>query len=358
MSQSDLIFYAKIFFKKEIIFADHIQKASEKFVEDFHDSLSSEDDPETRSDVLKSILQSKYKMNILSGPPGSAKTYLAAQAMQFYDSINFPVFGLSLSQQAVLRLSEKSQQKIYLIDDFLKNTHVIPERSVVFIDEAGLIDESLMIKILQAAVDQSWEKLVLMGDYRQETPKEGGVPLITLEKEFPKTWFRLKTGFRQKTDFQRQFMTQLYQSDTEKALKSLMDHDGIIWAVDAYATMDEAVMTYLKWRSHDENYKKTGLILTQDRNVAKAINEMVQSRILTFSNKVIWPLINQSHALDIHDAQGLAIDHSFVAMTKKLNGQTMISACSRHRYGLNIIVNQAVYSDLDSLVSDAKKFTD
>lgn len=344
-------------YQSDLFHSVEFQKMAEKAAQYFKESLNLEDDPSDRAEVFKNIIQSPHSLNILSGPPGSAKTYLAATVMKFFGECEQEVWGMSVSEQAVERLSEKSGMQGITLDAFFKNPEVIPSHSVVVIDEAGLIGTQTMIDLLEKSHEGQWTKLLLLGDYRQEVPSDASQPLRVFEQEFPELWFGLKTGFRQKTPVQRDFVTNLYQSDANKALTALEESQNILWMDGRDNTLDEAVMAYLKWRSHGDNYDKTALILTQSEEEAVEANQLVQSRIRTFSSKMIWTLFNDVHAMTIRDAQGLAMDQSFVVITEKVVGQTMVSACSRHRFGIQLIVDKSVYKDADNLSKDANQFT-
>lgn len=343
--------------ENHLISQEGFQDRLEQFIHDFEEGLTSEDDPKNRSNTLKNIIQSKDRLTILSGPPGSAKTYLAATVMTFFNQeLHSKVFGLSLSEQAVERLSEKSKMPAMTLETFFNHPDHIPSQTVVIVDEAGLLTTEMMTDLLQHAQEKQWLKLLLLGDYRQETPENGSQPLMALEKEFPQIWQSLKTGFRQKTALHRDFVTNLYQSEADKALNKLVESDDLLW-MDGYDdTIDEAVMAYLKWRSMDDNYEKTGLILTQTEAVAEEANQLIQSRIRTFSKKMIWQQVNNTNALSIRQAQGIAVDQAFLVITQPVTGQMMVSGCSRHRYGLQLIIDKNIYQDLACLSHDANQF--
>ncbi len=342
---------------KDSMLGSYLPEHIDNALRNFELSLPSKDDGEHRIIMMKGIIESTASINILSGPPGSAKTYLAAAVMRFYqDNTEHQVIGTAMSEQALSRLQEKSGIGGGTIDDLVLGQIQISQGAIVVIDEAGLLTTGQMIKVLKNAQAQKWSKLLILGDYRQEIPVDQSQPLRVLEDKYPEFVFKLRRGFRQKTEIQQDFVTNLYNADAKKALSALDQEHSILWKLGGDDTLDEAVMAYLKWRSQDDNYKKTALILTQKEQEAHEANAFVQARILTFSRTLKWPLIEDSHAMSIKNAQGLAMDQSFVVITQKVTGQMMVSACSRHRYGIQMIIDQNIYPDLDCLAKDAAQF--
>jgi hypothetical protein len=69
-----------------------------------------------------------------------------------------------------------------------------------------------------------------------------------------------------------------------------------------------------------------------------------------------WPMLAVSIAMTVRAAQGLAADSIIWAITAPVNGPTAVSASSRHRYHLTMVVNRQAYVDKHALATDLGTF--
>ena len=65
---------------------------------------------------------------------------------------------------------------------------------------------------------------------------------------------------------------------------------------------------------------------------------------------------DRSYALSVREAQGLAMDHAVFIISKPINGQTMVSAGSRHRQSLQLVVNETIYDSIEKLADAISEF--
>ncbi len=157
----------------------------------------------------------------IQGHPGVGKSFMLEQARQMYETSGYRVVGLAPSNQAVASLSEKSGMQATTIHSFFIRlqeasgtweegrdpldlrltdfSRLAPqgERVVWIVDEASLIDNYTMNRLLEAA-ERTHANVVLIGDRNQLPPVEAGRPFAAMLKDQMIANVEMKELMRQK----------------------------------------------------------------------------------------------------------------------------------------------------------------
>lgn len=141
-------------------------------------------------------------ISLIYGAAGTGKTYLLNHVSQFFDDKN--KLYLANTHPAVdnLKRKIKAQNCSYLtISKFVKNSSVITDYDIIFIDECSMISNSDMRKLLQKA---KYKLLVLVGDTYQ-------IESITFGN-----WFNLAKFFVPRKSFHE--LTKPYRAQNQELL--------------------------------------------------------------------------------------------------------------------------------------------
>lgn len=117
------------------------------------------------------------RLKVVQGAAGTGKSYMLGAAGDAWKRDGFAVIGCAPSGKAAAGLQEgsgiESTTVHKLLIDLKKGDEKLTEKSVVVMDEAGMVGSKLMLR-LKREVEKAGAKLVLVGDTRQLQPIDAG----------------------------------------------------------------------------------------------------------------------------------------------------------------------------------------
>ncbi|MEM8735204.1 MAG: MobF family relaxase, partial [Planctomycetota bacterium] len=145
------------------------------------------------------LLQSKDRVTAITGGAGTGKSSLMQEAAEAIRGNGKEVFTFAPSTGAREVLEEKGFDNAKTVEHLLRNKELQSEvrDSVLWIDEAGLLDNRSMQGIFRVAKAQN-ARVVLSGDTRQHASPRRGEALRLLENEAGLNIARVETIQRQK----------------------------------------------------------------------------------------------------------------------------------------------------------------
>ena len=124
-------------------------------------------------------------VRIVSGMAGTGKTTLLSAARLSWTLEGFEVHGAALSGKAAKGLEDgaviKSETLHKTLWDIEKGTLRLHDKSVLVVDEAGMVGTRLMQRVVEKAQNVG-ARLVLVGDAKQLQPIEAGGPFAEMER--------------------------------------------------------------------------------------------------------------------------------------------------------------------------------
>jgi conjugative relaxase-like TrwC/TraI family protein len=130
-------------------------------------------------------LAGKGGVGILAGRAGTGKTSTIGAVVDAYKEAGYQVLGVATAWQAARKLEAESGIESKSIRAFSsaidKGTLQLKPRSLVIVDEAGMVG-TRALEHVQSAVDKAGGKLLLLGDHHQLQAVEAGGPLRLLSK--------------------------------------------------------------------------------------------------------------------------------------------------------------------------------
>jgi len=259
--------------EKGLDYKEHIQTSVESLKKDFDDFDESQF-KEERFKLYTNIFSSS--LFLLTGKPGSGKTYETSFVIKHLKSLNEGLTILAPTGKAALRISENIKAntglelKANTIDRFIfengfwwayedwDRLHDLPENKKLTVTNL-IIDESSMIDIQKLYIlfsiiqftDEYPKRLIFVGDENQLPPIGFGKPfhdiinhVVSEESLFDKNYIHLSTNCRQKNDINIIKLAEAFSDKTryfEESLNLLYKKGKVSKGLEVYywKTKDE-----------------------------------------------------------------------------------------------------------------------
>lgn len=221
---------------------------------------------------LAHITKETGRVAILSGIAGSGKTFLLDGARETWEAQGFTVRGAAVAGKAARGLEEKVSIPSQTLARLLRpeNVATLNERTVLVVDEAGMIGTRQMAELM-AAIEKSGAKLVLVGAQNQIQSVEVGGPFGALEKHLGGE--ELTAILRQKEEWQRQAVKDFAEGRAESALRAF-DARGYLHIED---DREGAKISLVKsWQKEGLKLPEENVIFAGTREEARSLNALAQ----------------------------------------------------------------------------------
>ena len=200
--------------------------------------------PEQRKAFLHLVSKGGFK--VLTGLPGTGKTYVLEAAKAAWEEAGFDVIGLSLAGRAAVNLQQEAGIRSDTVAHFLreleqrqyqsladhakkflvKSRAIIPikrlklsSQSIVVVDEAGML-ATKDFERLRKQVERHGAKLVVVGDDAQLPPIDAGSPFTAAIERFDAV--KMIDIRRQENPFDQSAIKNLLANKTGAFLESLI----------------------------------------------------------------------------------------------------------------------------------------
>ena len=235
-------------------------------------------------------------LKTVSGMAGTGKTYFMDAARETFEGSGYKVQGLALSGKAASGLQNETKIESRTLDSFFftldkqrqeqdgtnpkktgqssqKNSFGIDRKTVLMVDEAGMIDTRRMTRLFQEA-DDAGAKVILVGDARQLQPVESGGAFQSVSKQVGTV--ELKEIRRQKEDWAKQAVHDFADGKADKGLKAYQER-GLITVKQDKQEIYKALVN--DWAaSGGVDNAKDHLILANTNADVRKINQLAQEK--------------------------------------------------------------------------------
>ena len=251
---------------------------------------------------------SAARIACIEGSPGSGKTTTLAPIVEAYKNAGLRVIGAASAWRIANELKEDLQIETRALASWLEvaryNNPFLDQRTVLIVDEAGLINSEDTHTLLQAAED-SGAKVVLVGDrdQLQAIGGAGGLPLVARAVENAS----VSTIVRQYEAWARDAVTALGNGDADAALEAFAERGLLIEAEGDAASIRELGDHWAQLRQSSP--AKSTLLIAKTNAEVRAINENIRSRLkaegIVYGPEIPLRTITPSgHTSKIHLAAG------------------------------------------------------
>lgn len=235
--------------------------------------------------VFYSILSSSDGVKYIRGDAGTGKTYLIQNLKTAIESSGGQVFAYAptvIAGRKVLR--EEVTKDANTIQSLLNNPkeqEKINSKSVIFIDEAGMIGYSDMILLLQLRENKNCN-MILVGDTKQHTSVARGDALRYIETSTEINTLSLTNNRRQNNPEYKKAINQLAQKDLNAAFKTLENIGAIKEIPNSTKRYNSIAKEYINkinlYKSWDQAQKQI-LIVTPTHEESKIITNRVRREL-------------------------------------------------------------------------------
>ena len=218
------------------------------------------------------------RLSNLEGLAGTGKSHLLGAAREVWEGSGYETRAAALAGKAAKGLSEgsgiRAQTVHSLLADLKNGRDQLTDRTVLVIDEAGMIGSRQLARLLEET-DKAKAKLVLVGDANQLQPIEAGQLFERVSSEVGAA--HLTDIRRQRHESERDMVQALARGDTRAALDSLQARGRLHAAADREQAIEELVRDW--HHSRDSQQPGEDLMLGASRADVRALNRRARETL-------------------------------------------------------------------------------
>ena len=221
----------------------------------------------------------KSALAVIQGRAGVGKSTMLRAVRESYERADWKVQGITLAGVAADNLNKESGIESKTIASWLNPKQEIDARTVVIIDEAGMVGSKQMDEVTQK-VERSKAKLILVGDERQLQPISAGGILYAIDRQVVQIAPDFSTSVndikRQREGWMKEVVMMAAQGRTGEALEALDQNKKINFYQNSSEARTALVDEFIKENKKD--FSK-GIVLTNMKQDAQKINEEIRIKL-------------------------------------------------------------------------------
>lgn len=222
-------------------------------------------------------------LQLVSGDPGTGKTFLLGALREAFERDGTPVVGACVAGKAARGLEEEAgigSRTVFKLlralesGDGRRADAALPRRSVLVVDEAGMLGTSNAARLLEAAREREC-RVVLVGDAKQLQAIDAGGPFRSLLGRFGGA--ELTAIIRQREEitgevspWKVEAIRQIGRGEGRKALETYDEKGWVHVAEDRISAMRELVA---RWGEHADRPEKA-LVFAATRADVSRLNAL------------------------------------------------------------------------------------
>jgi Ti-type conjugative transfer relaxase TraA len=366
---------------------------------------------EEQQAALKHITR-PHDLAIVTGYAGTGKSAMLGIARDEWERADYRVVGAALSGIAAENLESgsgiASRTIASLEHNWNNGRELLGERTVLVIDEAGMIGTRQMERVLSEA-EKRGAKVVLVGDHEQLQAIEAGAAFRSLAGRHGSV--EITQVRRQREDWQRDATRHLATGRTAKAIAAYEEHGRVVvaetreqaradlidhWDRDRAAspqasriilshTNDEVAELNFAARGRLQHHGELGgdvaictergerqfatgdriMFLRNERSLGVKNGTLGEVRSVTSTRLAVllddgrsvafdvkdYAAIDHGYAATVHKAQGMTVDRVHVLATPGLDRHAAYVALSRHRDSVDMHYGRDDFGDRGRLIA-------
>lgn len=257
---------------------------------------------------------------VLSGKPGTGKTYLLKALNQQYQKYGYKVLGAALASRAAKGLqagSDIPSSTIASLNYRLnKGVFKLSSNHIIVIDEAGMLDFNSLHMLIKY-ITQAKAKLILVGDSQQLKPIGKGDIFRGISEQIGH--FSMEDIKRQKDQLDREASLNLSKGDIQLALNHYDSVKGLNFETSNTQMLKKAVEN---WTSDIQSLEpQECILLSFTRKSVLKLNKSARVKL-----KELEKLGEDEYIYPVCRNNNNTFDKKELSITKKLNFESSIKA--------------------------------
>lgn len=266
---------ASLLKKDHKIEKDEVERLIADFEKEKGFKLSAEQEKALRNGTSGSPI------TLLKGRAGSGKTSSAWALISAYEGKGYDVVGTAIAWKAAKTLEKETEMKSFsiakLLSDLEKGQFKPTAKTLIYIDEAGMLDIEATSKLLKIQRETGC-RMLFAGDVDQVNPVGAGNGLRILQSEIKAD--ELKEIRRQRKSEKRKIAEDFYtleKAEQGQALfKRMQEQDMIKECPNAYTTVDRMAEAYV----NDPNTMEEKLAMASTNDGVVLLNKAIQKKMI------------------------------------------------------------------------------
>lgn len=229
--------------------------------------------------VIAEVLAGEHRMDLVCGVAGAGKTTVLAAVREAYEADGWQVVGTATSGQAARNLGDETGMPASTIRSLLWKVDngrlTFDDRTLLVLDEAGMVDDRDWLRLLRVAEQQS-SRIVAVGDHRQLGAVGPGGSFEALQARHPEGVHDLSENVRQQDPAERVALEHLRSGRVIEAVEWYATESRVRVAPTGAEAMALAVAA---WWVDIQAGKDAGLLAYTRRNVAQ-LNQLARAQMV------------------------------------------------------------------------------
>lgn len=218
-----------------------------------------------QADMVREVTSSGCGVDVVVGKAGAGKTTALRAAAAAWRASGYQVAGVAVAARAGQELEAAtgipSATVAQALLDFAAAPQALAPRSVLVVDEAGMVPTRALERLLTHA-EAAGAKVVLVGDHRQLPEIEAGGAFRALAERVEA--FELRQNRRQAEEWERTALDELRAGDVSAALRSYNEHGRLV-ALEADVEAREAMVD--EWHAARLRGERVLMVAMSNRDV-------------------------------------------------------------------------------------------
>lgn len=286
------------------------------------DVLSDRDDlGDDQAAMVRHLASSGNAVDVVVGRAGTGKTYALAAATQLWREAGYEPTGVALAARAAAELEAGAGLRSSTIAQLFVDADrfpepVLTERSVLVVDEAGMVDTRRLAKLLSMG-RAAGAKIVLVGDHHQLPAVEVGGSFAALAERLDPV--ELVENRRQVEAWERNALARLRtgaggRDGIAEVIEKYRDHDRVqigenpsevraVMALDwyrAHTAGEDAVMVALRREDVAELNVRARALLVDDGTLDDTTALVVGERSFCIGDRIVC--LRNDRRIGVHNA--------------------------------------------------------
>ena len=230
-----------------------------------------------QTEMITAITTHGHRVDAVVGIAGAGKTYALGVANELWAGNGYRTVGVALAGQAAKGLERDTGIASMTIDRLLTQLAsadhpLLPERTVLIVDEAGMVPTRKLAELLDHCRTDT--KIVLVGDHHQ-LPEIGAGGVMRSITEHVTDAPVLTENRRQHDPTEQLALAQLRDGNVSDAIAWYVDNDRIETSLDVDTARHDLIDTWWADRTHGATDQ---LLMAERRIDVEHLNQLARTR--------------------------------------------------------------------------------